>query len=28
VLSLPMYPELPPDQQEIVIAALKARPSH
>jgi len=25
VLSLPMYPELPPDQQDIVIAALKGR---
>lgn len=28
VLSLPMYPELPPDQQDIVIAALTARPAH
>ena len=28
VLSLPMYPELPPDQQDIVITALKARPAH
>ena len=28
VLSLPMYPELPSDLQDIVITALKARPLH